>query len=64
MLFQLQWFRQQRAELAFERTLSGRLVVLGRRATGLYCILRGLMVRIYAHLWIAKNILDANLSAL
>ncbi|ETW79983.1 hypothetical protein HETIRDRAFT_419601 [Heterobasidion irregulare TC 32-1] len=42
MFSQLQWFRQQRAELAFERTFSGRLVVIGRRAMGLYCIFRGL----------------------
>ncbi|KAI0062989.1 hypothetical protein BV25DRAFT_491774 [Artomyces pyxidatus] len=42
MSSQVRWLRQQYAEAAFDRTLRGRIVVLGRMATGIYCVFRSI----------------------
>ncbi|TFY75717.1 hypothetical protein EWM64_g8295 [Hericium alpestre] len=42
MISQLTWMRQQHGEAEYDRTWTGKVLVLGRRAMGFYCIFRGL----------------------
>ena len=51
MLADLHQLQERRAAESFNRTLTGALYVLLRRATGIYCIFRGFSVRMRRELF-------------